>query len=1026
MESRHGIRLPALLKFIVLLFFINTCSSSPHNDLLALLSFKSFITQDPSSALSSWNALNNNTSNGTQSFCGWTGVTCSGPLSSGRVTALRLRGLGLVGTISVHLGNLTHLQALDLSDNKLEGEIPPSLANCIMLQNLNLSINLLSGTFPSTLGRLSKLAVLSIGVTKISGSIPSSFANLTALTFFSITNNYVHGEISPWFGNFTQLTVLNFAINMMSGRVPPTLSKLTYLEVLGLTSNKLEGVMHPSLFNMSALVLLNFGSNQLTGSFPPDIVFTLPNLKLLAAFYNEFEGPIPSSLSNSSTLQKIILHGNRFSGLIPPNIGMNGHLTVFEVGNNRLQAVKPRDWDFLTSLANCSNLMSFNIELNNLSGVLPNTITNLSLELQDLYLGGNQIAGHVPASVGRYYKLRSLQFSGNLFTGTIPSEIGKLSNLHNLWLDENSFRGDIPLSLGNITQLNLFQLSSNYLEGTIPATIGNLSMLTFIDISNNLLSGQIPQEIVSISSLSKSCNLSKNALSGSIPPQIGRLVNLGILDLSSNKLSGEIPSTLGSCIELQFLYLQGNLLQGKIPNDLSALKGLEVLHLSDNKLSGSIPEFLENFKLLRSLNLSFNQLSGPVPKEGIFSNESSVLLTSNGALCGGPIFFHFPACASPVVPGSSAQQRLFHILIFTIVGGFSFVTICVATCYYINKLRSNPDGSSRDNGSTFATEPYQRISYAELSMATNSFSEDNLLGRGNFSSVYKGIFSCGGHSTNWAVKVLDLRQRRANQSFVSECNALKRIQHRKLVKVITVCDSLDHNGEEFKALVFEFISHGSLDRWLHPSTDRMERLSLVQRLSIALDVAEALEYLHHRIIPSIAHCDIKPSNILLDEEMTAHIGDFGLAKIMNTGATGQCLGESSSVGIKGTIGYLAPEYGMGRESSTQGDVFSYGVLLLEILTGRRPIDTSIHDATSLPKFVEMAYPDKLLEILDNAMPQNANAQDIIDLYIAPISKLGLSCCRDSPRERMEMGEVVKELGAIKIGWEHKYRPIVDP
>ncbi|CAL4983825.1 unnamed protein product [Urochloa decumbens] len=1026
MEIRHGIHLPALLKFILLLLFINTCSSSPQNDLLALLSFKSFITKDPSSALSSWNALNNTTSNGTQSFCRWTGVTCSGHLSSGRVTALCLRGLRLVGTISVHLGNLTHLQDLDLSDNKLEGEIPPSLANCIMLQKLNLSINFLSGTFPSTMGHLSKLAVFSIGMTNISGIIPLSFANLTALTSFTILSNYVHGEIPPWFGNFTQLTVLNIGVNMMSGRVPPSLSKLTYLKSLNLVSNKLEGVMHPSLFNMSSLVLLNFGLNPLIGSFPPDIGFTLPNLKELAVFYTEFEGLIPSSLSNSSALQRIILHGNRFSGLIPPNIGMNGNLTVFEVGNNSLQAAKPRDWDFLTSLANCSNLWSFNIQLNNLSGILPSTIANLSLELQDLYLGGNQIVGHVPVGIGRYYKLRSLQFSSNLFTGTIPSEIGKLSKLHNLWLHENAFHGVIPLSLGNITQLNFFKLSTNYLEGTIPATIGNLSMLTFIDLSNNLLSGQIPQEIVSISSLSKSCNLSNNALSGPIPPQIGRLVNLGILDLSSNKLSGEIPSTLGTCIELQFLYLQGNLLQGKIPKELSELKGLEVMHLSDNKLSGSIPEFLENFKLLRNLNLSFNQLSGPVPKEGIFSNVSSVSLTSNGALCGGPLFFHFPTCPSPVVPGSPTRHQLLHILIPTVVGGFSFVIICIVTYYYINKLRSNPDRSSRDNGSTFATEMYQRISYAELSMATNSFSEDNLIGCGNFSSVYKGILSCGGHPTNLAVKVLDLRQRRANRSFMSECNALKRIKHRKLVKIITVCDSWDHNGEEFKALVFEFISNGSLDRWLHPSTERMERLSLVQRLSIALDVAEALEYLHHRIDPSIAHCDIKPSNILLDEDKIAHVGDFGLAKIMNAGARGQCIGESSSVGIKGTIGYLAPEYGMGRESSTEGDIYSYGVLLLEILTGRRPTDTSIHDATSLPKFVEMAYPDKLLEILDNAMPQNANIQDIIDMYIAPISRLGLACCRDFPRERMEMGEVLKELSAIKTAWECKYHPIVDP
>ena len=191
-------------------------------------------------------------------------------------------------------------------------------------------------------------------------------------------------------------------------------------------------------------------------------------------------------------------------------------------------------------------------------------------------------------------------------------------------------------------------------------------------------------------------------------------------------------------------------------------------------------------------------------------------------------------------------------------------------------------------------------------MVTNSFSTENLVGHGSFSGVYKGILPCDGHSIDVPVKVLDLRQQGASQSFIAECNALKRIKHRKLVKVITVCDSLDHNGDEFKALVLEFVSNGSLDIWLHPSSVSMDKISLEQRLSIALDIAEALEYLHHHINPSIAHCDIKPSNILLDEDMTAHLGDFGLANVMNVGAIGQSLGESSSVVLKGTIGYLAP------------------------------------------------------------------------------------------------------------------------
>ncbi|KAG2583101.1 hypothetical protein PVAP13_6KG148842 [Panicum virgatum] len=918
MKSRRQQRLrllPALLSFIsyLLLFFTtNASSSSPdNNDLTTLLSLKSFISEDPTGALSSWDALDNSTlNNGTHGFCRWTGVTCTSSFPP-RVAALHLPGLGLVGTLSPHLGNLTQLNLLDLSHNKLEGEIPPSLAGCSVLCHLNLSGNFLSGAVPPAMGHLSRLAVLSMEKNNISGLIPSSFANLTALTVFGIASNSVHGEVPEWLGNLTRLIYLNIGQNIISGHVPPPLSELAHLQHLGVAGNVLEGTIPPSLFNMSSLEVFDVGNNNLSGSLPPDMGFMLPNLRIFNALGNRFEGPIPFSLSNISRLQTLNLNGNRFQGRIPPNIGINGVLVVFDVSDNELQATDPKDWDFLTSLANCKKLKTIGLETNNLSGTLPDTIANLSLELEYMWLQGNQITGHIPKAIGRYSKLKSLALGYNLFTGTIPSDIGKLTQLHDLCLEQNSFHGEIPPSLGNLTQLNWFNLSSNYLDGRIPATLGNLSTVTYFDISQNLLSGQIPEEIVSISSLTELFDLSNNALTGPIPLQIGRLVNLVKIDLSSNKLSGEIPGTIGRCLEMQFLYFQGNLLHGQIPNDLKAMKGLEVLDLSNNKLSGPIPEFLGSFMLLRSLNLSFNKLSGPVPNKNIFTNARSVSLASNGPLCGGPPFFHFPPCPYQS-PSSNKQNQRLQTLIF-IVPALAFVIICIATCYYIKKLKSKAVGCNQEHGSTIVSVMHHKISYSELSTATNSFSIENLIGRGSFGSVYKGILSFGRHSINVAVKIIDLQQRGACQSFMSECNALKRIKHRKLVKVITVCDSLDHNGDEFKALVLEFIPNGSLDKWLYPSCESVNRLSLEQRLSIALDIAEALEYLHHHINPSIAHCDIKPSNILLDEDMTAHIGDFGLAKIMNVGSSGKSLGGSTSVGIKGTFGYLAPVWHKNRD-----------------------------------------------------------------------------------------------------------------
>uniref|UniRef100_A0ACD6A6A0 Uncharacterized protein n=1 Tax=Avena sativa TaxID=4498 RepID=A0ACD6A6A0_AVESA len=271
-------------------------------------------------------------------------------------------------------------------------------------------------------------------------------------------------------------------------------------------------------------------------------------------------------------------------------------------------------------------------------------------------------------------------------------------------------------------------------------------------------------------------------------------------------------------------------------------------------------------------------------------------------LCGGPVFFHFPPCPSPA-PDKSPKHRLLHIFVFSMVGAFIILGVCIATCYYcINKSRG--DARQGQENSPSPGETFQRMSYAELYVATDSFSMENLVGRGSFGSVYKGTFSFG----TAAVKVLDVHRRGATRSFISECSALKRIRHRKLVKVITVCDSLDNNGNEFKALVLQFISNGSLDEWIYPSTENEFRtLSLMQRLNILLDVAEALEYLHHHINPPIVHCDVKPSNILLDATMVAHVSDLGIAKIMKAEESEQSVGQQcSSVGIKGTIGYLAP------------------------------------------------------------------------------------------------------------------------
>nr|KYP33140.1 Receptor-like protein kinase 2 [Cajanus cajan] len=661
-------------------------------------------------------------------------------------------------------------------------------------------------------------------------------------------------------------------------------------------------------------------------------------------------------------------------------------------------------------LQGLETLRDFQIFNNRLSGLIPTWVGNwTNLRVFAAYV--NHFNGRIPGTLGFISELRILNLHSNCLEGPIPGSIFSPGKLEVLILTQNNLSGDIPEEIGNCQALISVRIGNNNLVGNIPKSVGNLTSLAYFEADNNNLYGELVSEFSQCSSLIF-LNLASNAFTGTIPPEFGQLMNLQVLILSGNRLFGNIPKSILRCKNLIMFDIINNRLNETIPNDICNISQLQNLLLGQNSIRGVIPpeigSYLLNLEI--GLNLSFNHLHGPLPPElGRLIKLTSLDVSSNHL--SGNIPDAINGMYSLVKVNLSNNQLSgplpdFGPLENNPASTFLSVTAVIFMIREWQELLPNDaaiEGDDTNNkssiisGSIFVENLRQAVDLGAVVKAT--LNESNMLSSGTFSAVYKAFMPSGIVLLVRKLICVDMTMLHLQNKIIGELQRLSKLCNENLMQPIGY---VIYN--EILLLINQYLPNGTLAQLLHESIRQPGyQPDWPARLSIAIGVAKGLAYLHDL---AIIHLDISSSNVLLDANFKPLIGEVEISKLLDP-----TKGIASISAVFGSIGYIPPEYAYTMRVTAPGNVYSFGVILLEILTCRRPVDEVFGEGVDLVKWVHGAAargetPEQILDARYSSFSYGWRKQMLAAL------KLALLCTHHSPQKRPKMMNVVEMLREI--------------